>query len=176
MIRNINCIICGKKKRIIESKNRSGRTICCSRKCANKYHSIMMKGRTDIIKHILKETLKIPREKTKLAYMAGLVDGEGCLRINKEDRCSVIITNTDIKMIEWVKFNFGGIIYLEEREKNNWKSCYTINIRKTKDILKLLIAIKPYLTIKIEQADKLILRCNEIIKRYDRLSKEEDLK
>jgi intein/homing endonuclease len=127
-----------------------------------------MKGRTDIIKHILKEECRIPREKTKLAYLAGLIDGEGCLRINKENRIGLTITNTQLGMIEWVKENFGGRIYFEEKSRidSKWMDCYKIEIRKTKDVVKILEAIKPYLTIKQEKAEELIKRGKEIIKRY----------
>lgn len=170
MIRVFDCIICGKSKKVSESKNRIGRTKCCSRKCADKLHSILMKGRTDIIKHILKEECKIPKEKTKLAYLAGLIDADGCIRINKENRIQIDVTNTQLGMIEWVKENFGGRIAFEEKSKkfDGWSDCYRIEIRKTKDVVKILEAIKPYLTIKQEKADELIKRGKEIIKRYKR--------
>ena len=131
-----------------------------------------MKGRTDTINHILKEEIKIPREKTKLAYMAGLLDGEGCLRIderkNRGRRITVSVSNTDMKMINWMKENFGGNIYEDNNAKYGWKACYQLQIRKTKDIYKLLKAVSPYLITKKEKAKELIKRAEEIIKRYKR--------
>lgn len=168
MIRIFDCVICGKSKKVSESKSRIGRTKCCSRKCADRLHSILMKGRTDIIKHILKEEIKIPKEKTKLAYLAGLIDGEGCLRINKEGRTGITVTNTDLKMIAWIKENFGGKLYKEDKTKYGWRICYRVEIRKTKDVLKLLKAVLPYMITKREKAEELIKRAKEIVKRYKR--------
>ena len=127
----------------------------------------MMKGRTDIIKHILKEEIKIPREKIKLAYLAGLFDGGGCLRINKEKRVEITITNTDLEVISWIKEEFGGRITTQDRKEYGWKICYKVEIKKTKDVFKLLNALLPYLITKRKKAEKLIIRATEIIKRYE---------
>ncbi len=57
-----------------------------------------------------------------LAYIAGLVDGEGCIMITKENRLyteakhgyrfwlQVKITNTNKAVLEWVKDLFGGSV------------------------------------------------------------------
>lgn len=48
----------------------------------------------------------------KLAYAAGLLDGEGCIGIHSSKgpryRLSVRITNTDRRMTDWMKKEFGG--------------------------------------------------------------------
>ncbi len=65
-----------------------------------------------------------------LAYLAGIVDGEGCIHIgyyfNKTQGRSVYhsllqITNTDKCLIEWLLQNFGGLssIYTEAQTPKN---------------------------------------------------------
>jgi hypothetical protein len=65
-----------------------------------------------------------------LAYLAGIVDGEGCIHIgyyfNKTQKRSVYhsllqITSTDRCLIEWLLSNFGGLssIYTEAQTPKN---------------------------------------------------------
>lgn len=106
--------------------------------------------------------------KTDLAYAAGLVDGEGCIKIYKtmpevlKDRKSprynlqVQLDSTCADIIYWLQDRFGGKIYLHKRNKN-CKS--TANSR---DILRwylfqnstrlFLPQILPYLIIKKRHA------------------------
>ena len=60
-------------------------------------------------------------ENEKLAYLAGIIDGEGTIviakgkirkgRINHPYSLRLVVMNTDIRLIEWLKENFGGSIH-----------------------------------------------------------------
>jgi hypothetical protein len=100
-----------------------------------------------------------------LIYMAGIIDGEGCLSIelqaaNKScrkvdyyiPRMSVI--NTSYPLIEWLTKNFGGKHHIRKKEAKH-KLIYVWNIfgQHLEDVVK---AILPYMIIKADAA-KIIL-------------------
>jgi len=98
-----------------------------------------------------------------LAYTAGLLDGEGCINIAKikpyknkrmispNHTLRVTISNTNSLMGEWLQDNFGGNIQVHHPQNRNWKDRYNwvLSEEKAKN---LLVALLPYLKIKIEQA------------------------
>ena len=92
---------------------------------------------------------------TEKAYIAGLIDGEGCLRIefDKRNNCGnplIQITNNNREVLEWCKEALGcGEIY-----KNESKA-FVYRLRK-KDVLRVLLAIKNHLIIKRRHADVLL--------------------
>ena len=87
----------------------------------------------------------------KLYYLAGLIDGEGCISAYHEKsgyvRIRIAVVNTDRKMIQWIDDNFGGKgRYMHQRRfrQVKWKDCYQWiwNVsRKDKEIIESLIPI-----------------------------------
>lgn len=112
-----------------------------------------------------KKMSKAQKRRTILAYTAGLVDGEGCIKIsiNKPNKknggkldkhyLDVNVTNTNKEVIYWLKNEFGGSVYTTygecqgKKHKQIWR--WTIVSNQAKDFLKL---IYPYFIIKKEQA------------------------
>lgn len=106
---------------------------------------------------------------TDLAYIAGIVDGEGTVGVTKvkrpENRCGysflplLSIINTDRAMLEYINDIFGGISTISERNGGNTfnikqnKTCYCIFSRRTEKNNKILTAIYPYMRIKKKNAD-----------------------
>ncbi len=97
---------------------------------------------------------------TKIAYFAGLLDGEGCVRIGKYKnsggdlryRAFVQIAMTVEAPIDWLVQNIGGGKYIDWKLKSpNSKItyCWTINCKEITPILKVSL---PYLLVKKEQA------------------------
>lgn len=95
---------------------------------------------------------------TDLAYMAGLVDGEGCVGVHLRKRGDMLtvlnVANTDPNLMSWIQERFGGRIYIHKRHKDKprWKVCLSwrvVNLQ-ARSILKVLI---PFLTIKKERAE-----------------------
>lgn len=102
-------------------------------------------------------------DKTKYSYLAGIIDGEGCLTIGAGRKGNVInynsvimIASTSEKLIKWLQQNFGGNYYKSSRVNEKWKQAYIWRYLKKKDIEKLLLAVLPYLIIKREQAITLL--------------------
>lgn len=84
----------------------------------------------------------------KLAYLAGILDGEGTIslcdkRIQKQKSkgirkmvvrlyrarvnftTHVTVCNTDPRIMSWLIQNFGGTISTSKRQKQNWNVKYT---------------------------------------------------
>jgi len=78
----------------------------------------------------MKETLT----DVEFAYMAGIIDGEGCLSIFKLGKdyktrqrdylaAKLTITNTSLVLLDWIVERFGGKIGTRTKIKNR-KTCY----------------------------------------------------
>ncbi len=83
-------------------------------------------------------SMKDKRQKlsTKLAYIAGFVDGEGCVRIKKSNQSgnsyyiTFQVTNSDEIPLNLIKEIFGfGKVYFQEKAKNKviWQYYATCN-------------------------------------------------
>lgn len=93
-------------------------------------------------------------------YMAGLIDGEGTVRIvhalKKWYAPFIQITNTDKVMMEWLQKTFGvkgiGRLYVEERKNPLYKTKYVYNIASVQGVKQILEQVVDILTTKKKQA------------------------
>lgn len=103
-------------------------------------------------------------EREKLCYLAGLMDGEGSFfwmettdgRRKRRTYPFMAIGQLDVRMLEWVKSNYGGSIqHQRARPEKNRKEYHVWKLqgRKAQELAKRLM---PYLTIKHEKARALI--------------------
>jgi|SRR5215471_1605569 len=92
----------------------------------------------------------------ELAYTAGIIDGEGTVALTPWKRSFlpfVQVTNTDRRVIEWLKERFGGTVYVHVRSVSTVHKP-RFNLRWTgKRSTALLTALLPYLVLKREQAE-----------------------
>lgn len=103
----------------------------------------------------------IPTAVTTLAYIAGLIDGEGCIQIHsskgprstrRSHSLQVSISNADPRLMMWLIEVIGGGVTprkqrsLQHRIGYDWK-IFSGNAGR------LLEAVRAYLVIKSEQAD-----------------------
>ena len=109
------------------------------------------------------------REDTKLAYIAGLIDGEGSIRIQKcYDRSDwnvkytpiISFTNTNLEAVELIKEFFQSRSYFRHGPgmkgyKGN-KPCYRVQRAGKNAVAQILKKIVPYLLIKRRQAELII--------------------
>jgi hypothetical protein len=112
--------------------------------------------------------VKIP-EVEKLAYLAGIIDGEGTIALHKSKpsafegrECKIEVSNTNDKLINWLLSNVGGKVYSQiKRQPNGYerKPLMTWELHGTVNVYFLLRAIKPYLIIKKEEAEKVMAFC-----------------
>lgn len=102
---------------------------------------------------------------TELSYLAGIIDGEGTIFIQKklDKRVEteswtywprVQVCNTNEAVMQWIHQIFGGLLYKKERShlKRNWK-CQFEWYTKPSLIDELLPLLIPYLIIKKPQAE-----------------------
>jgi hypothetical protein len=103
-------------------------------------------------------------KKHSFVYLAGIIDGEGCLIISKSDRGSydnyygrIHVKNTDRRLMKWLVEHFGGNIHVHKPKSEKHSvaySWYFSGNAKSKEIF--LLALMPYLIIKQEQAKVLV--------------------
>ena len=110
--------------------------------------------------------------KKTAAYLAGLIDGEGCLEIQKRKKKECIgeiayvprvrICMTNKEIIEWLRNSFGGYIFERAANGNQRKSwTWALLYRKVKPFID---AIYPYLRVKKKQAEIL----KKFLKTYEK--------
>lgn len=102
---------------------------------------------------------------TEIAYLAGIIDGEGSFSIAKAAQnhpefgshyiaqCNIINTNKDL--IDWIVNKFGGHIYLRKKVKDFHKDNYALRII-TKDLENIITLTLPYLIVKRQHAEVII--------------------
>jgi Mor family transcriptional regulator len=111
-------------------------------------------------------SIKIPSDPAVLAYIAGIIDGEGTIDIfhdgNKSQimRPHMTVANTHIGMLKFLVKTIGGN-YSKNSTPSHCKQCYHWSLYRASDILALTLAIQPYLIIKKEGAKRVIQKCKE---------------
>lgn len=93
-----------------------------------------------------------------LSYLAGFIDGEGCLNIRKSPNwvIRVQIYNTKPSIIYWIRDSFGGRVWIKKQPSDkNWKPSYTYEAT-ARVAYSLLKSVFPFLKLKKEQAEILI--------------------
>jgi hypothetical protein len=107
---------------------------------------------------------------TDLAYMAGIIDGEGTIsarrRKNQQGARYVdfmlSVANTDERLIRWIHERFSGSIdFRQQRQSDIHKPLWRWTTSATNGEL-VIVAVRPYLVIKQAQAD-LYLELRETI-------------
>ncbi len=106
------------------------------------------------------ETIRGKLKNVELAYIAGLIDGEGCIGIysypdgrgvSRLHILDVVITNNNPACYQFLKERFGGAVHERKYKAEFVNSNYQWRLRgiKAKDFLEL---IEPYLILKKQQA------------------------
>lgn len=94
-----------------------------------------------------------------LAYLAGIVDGEGSITVSSKERgrnyaCRLAVGMTSLEIVLLLQSAFGGSIRTEERE--NRMTMYRWYLTKNADTLATLTALRPFLRVKQRQADLVV--------------------
>lgn len=93
---------------------------------------------------------------TELAYLAGIIDGEGCFYIQrpggKSHTLRLFVMNTFKPLIDYLYKTFGGFQYSRKKENSTWKIRHEWFVdRETLD--ELLPLLRPYLINKKEHLE-----------------------
>lgn len=107
--------------------------------------------------------LVLPAAATDLAYIAGIVDGEGCVTKNNGG-WKVQVAMTDRPVIEWLGM-IGGTVR-ERSVTGNRQPCWRWLVMRQREVLDLLGALRPYMRVKNARADEAM---GEIRARLDEL-------
>ena len=107
-----------------------------------------------------------------LAYVAGIVDGEGTIGLHKNYEYKgrpfyglrVSVGNTNEWLISFLKMQFGGYVFKETHSNPLHKDCWKWELHAKKSYV-FLKAILPYLQIKRPQAE-LAIRFQNRRQRY----------
>lgn len=102
------------------------------------------------------------------AYLAGVMDGEGCIRIEKSGgkyrylphTPTVSVSNCNPALIRWILSTFGGHLY-QKKNRGKYQTVWDVYWLGNKAI-ELLGEIYPYLVAKKEQAD-LVFSYRELV-------------
>jgi hypothetical protein len=99
-------------------------------------------------------------EKSKLGWIAGIIDGEGCIyfkrnqikgnRKNLSFSLTVSVVNTDLRIIKAIADFYKGGIWTKKAQ-GNWKEAYRLTL-SSQEGYRLLKDIYPYLISKKERA------------------------
>lgn len=99
--------------------------------------------------------------KTNKAYIAGIIDGEGCVRVCRKTtknggsyQAFVCVTNSNEALLYWLKevTEIGCVYKYKKSAKKNWKLVHRFQV-VSQNACDLLRSILPYLKIKKEVAD-----------------------
>ncbi|TGY41189.1 hypothetical protein E5347_13550 [Clostridium sartagoforme] len=108
---------------------------------------------------------------TEKAYIAGIIDGEGSVmlqKIHKNEHPSpcISIASTTLELLEWIKKVVGKGTITKKKNYNLeiHKDCYSYVLRRNYAI-SLLIDIEPYLVIDVKRK-----RTELILKKYKSLT------
>lgn len=119
---------------------------------------------------IAPQTVRIPSDSVKLAYLAGLIDGEGTIvrySVRGIRRAKVAIYNSDEKMIQWIHSTFGGRTQTIPPRSNAHITARLPErqwgVDSYRNVWAILTAVEPFLITKKERAREAILLCKSRI-------------
>lgn len=105
----------------------------------------------------------------KLAYLAGLIDGEGYFKVEKQGTLRLAVGMCSKKTIMWIKHNFGGNITCQSTVKG--RDFWVWRLNWGRDLFYLLLLLIPFLTLKKKVAVMFFKRIVERFKKLDYTTK-----
>lgn len=114
--------------------------------------------------------------KTNLAYIAGIIDGEGTITLtrhhgNQTPSPEISVANTNLRMIQWLKNTIGaGVIVKKKTYSKNHSPSYVWTLRSDA-ALALMKAISPWLLIKDRRAQLILTDYKRLTPRNGRYTK-----
>lgn len=100
----------------------------------------------------------------KVAYLSGLIDGEGYFKVEKTGTVRLVIGMCDREPIYWIHSNFGGNVALQKTAKG--RRFYVWRMNQGKDLFHLILICIPFLKNKKLRAVKCL---KDIITKFSKL-------
>lgn len=95
---------------------------------------------------------KVPKSEIERAYLAGLIDGDGCITLRDpvNGYWAIKISMTDKEIIDWLFANVGGTV-TSFLHKNRKRRMYLWQLSAHADVRQFLIAVAPHLKVHAKQ-------------------------
>lgn len=94
-----------------------------------------------------------PPSQTQLAYLAGIIDSEGCISATHNDRFKLVISVADGILVDWLYEYFVGCV-TRRGLTSSGNMMYVWNLERYGDLAYLLPLLLPHLTCKKAQVGK----------------------
>lgn len=83
----------------------------------------------------------------QIGWLAGIIEGEGCIRIKNGKNPSVIVEMTDRDIIDRLQtLTAGGTISERKKKQVHHKQSWCWSLCARKDVARILLAIYPYMS------------------------------
>lgn len=123
------------------------------------------------------ELIDVMGDDLRVAYIAGLIDADGCLSINKTDEGryapSLSFVNTHLPLVELIQQRYGGHIQKKKKISNNHADVYELNIRDANELSVAVNSLIPFLIYKRKKAELVEEYALSIIKNQNKKLSEE---
>ena len=109
-------------------------------------------------------TWKAGTPETVLAYIAGIVDGEGCITARKQHKSvgytteaagmgvSVFVVSTDKNLIDFLVSYFPAYVGIKRETRRKCRQAFAFHVSSMLGVGRFLEPLLPYLLVKKEQA------------------------
>ena len=103
-------------------------------------------------------TGRVKMKRTDLAYLAGVIDSDGCISIQKYSNCrayrlNLVVVQRDMPLIEYLYNTFEGSVNMVSTARKNGRDFYLRWMITDHRAIEILKAIRPYMRLKTKQAD-----------------------
>lgn len=93
-------------------------------------------------------------------WLAGFIDGEGCITVSRPKRGSrrshytpaVVITNTHLPTLMKIQNSFGGTLHQKGNATKNWNTGWALHWCGSNKVKQILEVVRPYLVTKADEA------------------------
>ena len=105
------------------------------------------------------DILHLVKERRRLLYLAGIIDGEGNLGVYKHTHyysMRISVSNANRDLVDWLRENFGYNDAARLSHSENRKTIYTWEINSPKKVYNIAKKILPFLIVKRDVCELLI--------------------
>lgn len=117
-----------------------------------------------------------PKDDRLLAYLAGLVDGDGTISFTHDDqsiggiRIRIAVAVTDHALVEWLRATFGGSVGVDRPKDADGRSgiygrlpMHVWRLDGIESVYECAKALRPFLRIKKANAERVMLLASAVI-------------
>lgn len=112
------------------------------------YKRVHRYNKDNLLNSLWPSTLELPKDPTVLAYIAGIIDGEGCILTDSTGKYWYVkVAMTDIEVIDWL-VKYGGKKHYRKPSGTSKLDAWSWDVNRQRDVRDLLITILPYMVLE----------------------------